>query len=143
MRKIIGKRNQTNILRKQKYLFFGLFIILPILTLSAFQNNEKLIFKIKYGVITAGEATLQISETNYEDSISCWRIFSLARTNSFFDKIYKVRDEIESVWDKKRLVSYKFSKNLKEGKYRQRRIHLYYPKQNLSFYLNMEIHNLF
>ncbi|MBC8385713.1 MAG: DUF3108 domain-containing protein [Candidatus Cloacimonetes bacterium] len=123
--------NHTNILRII-FLVSGLFLKLFLLS---FENDEKLIFKIKYGVITAGEASLTLSETAYRDSISCYKITSLANTNSFFDKIYKVRDVIESIWDKDKLVSHKFTKNLKEGKYRQRRTHLYYPEQNLSFYL--------
>ena len=119
----------------KRLIWEGFLFFITTFVLYGFQNNETLVFKIKYGMITAGEATLQISETNYQDSIPCWKIVSLARTNSFFDKIYKVRDKIESIWDRKKLVSYKFSKNLREGKYRQRRIHLYYPEQNLSFYL--------
>jgi len=113
-----------------------LIILLFSLNAFAFQIGEKLTFKIKYGMITAGEATLEINETVYHDSIECYYIKSLAKTNSFFDKIYKVRDKIESIWDKKKLVSYRFEKNLREGSYRQRRIHLYYPEQNLSYYLN-------
>ena len=119
----------------KKIFFFGFFLFTFSAILFGFQNNEKLVFKIKYGIVTAGEATLQISETVYDDSIPCWKILSLARTNSFFDKIYKVRDKIESIWDREKLISYKFSKTLEEGKYRQRRIHLYYPEQNFSFYL--------
>ncbi len=105
-----------------------------ILNLNAFQSGEKLIFNVKYGVISAGQATLQISETTYKDTIQCYLIESLSRTNSFFDNIYKVRDKIESIWDKNRLVTYKFTKKLREGKYRQHRIHFYYPDQNMTIY---------
>jgi len=118
------------------YLILFLISFFVSSSLNALQIGEKLTFKIKYGMITAGEATLELNETTYHDSIECYYIKSLAKTNSFFDKIYKVRDKIESIWDKKKLVSYRFEKNLKEGSYRQRRIHLYYPEQNLSYYLN-------
>ncbi len=117
----------------KKILIFG--ILLFSLKIFAFQIGEKLTFKIKYGLITAGEATLEMDERTYKDTIDCFYIESLAKTNSFFDKIYKVRDKIESYWHKEKLVSYRFEKNLREGSYRQRRIHLYYPEQNLSYYL--------
>ena len=114
--------------------YFLLILIFSFADLIAFQNGEKLIFKIKYGVISAGQASLQISEITYKDTIQCYFIESLSRTNSFFDKIYKVRDKIESIWDKNRMVTYKFTKKLREGKYRQHRIHFYYPDQNMTIY---------
>ena len=96
--------------------------------------GEKLTFQIKYGFIKAGEATLQINSHAYQDSVECYKIESLAKTNSFFDNIYKVRDKIESIWDKNDLVSLRFTKKLQEGSYRQYRIHFYYPEQNLTIY---------
>ncbi len=111
-----------------------LFILISIF-LNAFENGEKLTFKIKYGVISAGEATLKIKETTYKDTIECYKIESLVKTNSFFDKIYKVRDKMESIWEKRRLVTLRFTKKLKEGKYRQHRIHFYYPDLGFTIYI--------
>ncbi len=100
----------------------------------AFQPGEKLTFEIKYGIISAGEATLSIEESTYNDSIEVFRIQSKARTNSFFDRIYKVRDQLESIWRKRDLVALRFTKKLQEGSYRQHRIHFYYPEQNFTIY---------
>ena len=116
----------------KKYLIF--FFILISIFLNAFENGEKLTFKIKYGVISAGEATLKIKETTYKDTIECYKIESLVKTNSFFDKIYKVRDKMESIWEKRRLVALRFTKKLREGKYRQHRIHFYYPDLGFTIY---------
>lgn len=114
------------------------FIIPLIITfsiqLSAFEIGEKLTFDIKYGFIKAGEATLQINSHIYKDSTECYKIESLAKTNSFFDNIYKVRDRIESIWDKNKLVTLRFTKKLQEGSYRQYRIHFYYPELNFTIY---------
>jgi hypothetical protein len=96
---------------------------------------EKLTFQIKYGMITAGEATLEISQSTYNDSIPVYRIISRAETNSFFDTVYKVRDNIESIWDADNLVSLRFTKKLREGTYRQHRKHFYYPQNSLSVYM--------
>ncbi len=116
-------------------IYFLLILIFTFTDLKAFQTGEKLTFSIKYGIITAGQAVLEVSETVYHDTIDCYLIRSTSRTNSFFDTVFKVRDKIESVLDKKRFVSYKFTKKLKEGLYRQHRIHFYYPDQNFSLYL--------
>lgn len=109
--------------------------ILLISSLFSFTSNEKLVFDVKYGFITAAEATLQIQNYTYKDSIDCWLFSSSTKTKPFFDRIFKVRDRIESVVDKEKFISYKFEKKLQEGKYKQHRIHLYYPDQNFSFYL--------
>ncbi|MBT3754753.1 MAG: DUF3108 domain-containing protein [Candidatus Cloacimonetes bacterium] len=110
------------------------FVIIFSIQLSAFEIGEKLTFKIKYGIIKAGEATMQINNYIYQDSTECYKIESLAKTNSFFDNIYKVRDKIESIWDMNKLVTRRFTKKLQEGSYRQYRIHFYYPEQNFTIY---------
>jgi len=111
-----------------------LFFILILANMQAFQVGETLIFDVKYGMIKAGKATFTIEETTYWDTVSCYQIESLAKTNSFFDKFYKVRDRMESIWRKSDLSSLRFTKKLKEGKYRQHRIHFYYPEQGFTIY---------
>ena len=113
-------------------LFYLAFF--SIYSLFSLETDEKLTFDVKYGIITAGEAFLQIEQTTYKDSIPVLRIHSLAKTNSFFDKIYKVRDYFESIWSMKK-EALRFTKKLREGKYWQHRVHFYYPKQNLSVYV--------
>ena len=103
------------------------FIIIMAIHLPAFEIGEKLTFQIKYGFIKAGEATMQINNYIYQDSTECYKIESLAKTNSFFDNIYRVRDKIESIWDMNKHVTRRFTKKLQEGSYRQYRIHFYYP----------------
>ncbi|MCF7858512.1 MAG: DUF3108 domain-containing protein [Candidatus Cloacimonetes bacterium] len=104
------------------------------LNLFAFQEGEKLTFDISYGIINAGEASLKISSGFYQEVTPCYIIESRANTNSFFDNIYKVRDRIESIWDKNKFVTLRFTKKLQEGSYRQYRIHFYYPEQNFTIY---------
>ena len=102
---------------------------------SSFRNGEKLTFDIKYGIVTAGQATLEVQETTLRDSVEVYQITSRARTTSFFDRIFKVRDEIESIMDKETLLSHRFTKRLNEGRYQQYRIHFYYPEQGFSLYM--------
>ena len=103
--------------------------------LYSFMDGEKLTFDIKYGFIGAGQATLHAEEINYRDNIPAYKITSTARTNRFFDRIFKVRDEIESIMDKERLVSHQYTKRLEEGRYRQYRIHYYYPEHGYTHYM--------
>ncbi len=116
-----------------KGLFFG--------GIFCFETPEKLTFSLEYGLITAGEATLSISQESYSDflfnngdSIDVYKIVSTARSNDFFDVFYKVRDSIISVWDKEKKVPLEFSKVLSEGSYRQKRTHYYFHDKNLTLY---------
>jgi len=119
------------------------FVILILLYLTSsyltgYEIGEKLTFELSYGLIKAGNSTIEINSTVYQDSIDCVEISSLSKTNKFFDKIYKVRDRINSVWDSNENLSYRFSKKLHEGNYRQNRIHYYYPNQNLTVYMKKD-----
>jgi len=116
-----------------KKIIIFMFLIIG-LNSFALKSGEKLTFKIKYGIIGAGKATLELTETSYQDSVPSYLIQSEARTNKTFDKIYKVRDYMESVWRKEDLVALRFTKRLREGKYRQHRIHFYYPELNMTMY---------
>lgn len=84
-----------------------------------FSAGEKLIFSVQYGLITAGEATLEIRNIAEIDSIPCYRIVSDARTNSFFSKFYKVRDRYESYMDTTNLVSVRYEKHIREGDFKR------------------------
>lgn len=96
-------------------------------------DGEKLTFNIRYGVINAAEAVLEIKSSNLGNT-PVWLISSNAKTYSFFDSMFKVRDTVESWWEKENLRSLKFSKRLNEGKYQQHRIHTYNHADKTSTY---------
>src|SRR5690554_52477 len=125
--------------RNIKSAAFSLFVVILILLsrplYSSFMDGEKLTFDIKYGFIGAGQATLHVEDISYRDNTPAYKITSTARTNRFFDRIFKVRDEIESIMDKEKLVSYQYTKRLEEGRYRQYRIHYYYPEHGYTHYM--------
>lgn len=103
-----------------------------------FGVGERLKFEIKYGFISAGTATLSIPETVTERGYDCYRIVSLAESNSFFSAFFTVRDVAESYLDTRELVPRRFEKRLREGDYRAHDIVLFdhdrhvalYPKRN-------------
>lgn len=117
--------------------FYGLLIMIllaSVTSLFSFKDGEKLVFDVKYGFINAGQATLGVETTTFRDTVDVYQITSTARTNRFFDHFFKVRDEIESIMDKEGMYSHRFTKRLREGGYRQHRIHFYYPDQGFTIY---------
>jgi hypothetical protein len=113
---------------------FPVLLIFLAFPLFGLRSGEKLSFNIKYGLITAGSATLEVRDTTYQDTVRAWVFSSRARTNSVFDGVYMVRDHIESVWDRDRKVSVRFTKRLHEGRYRQWRVHEYNPGRASTYY---------
>jgi hypothetical protein len=109
------------------YLIIMLLITTSLFALP-FQDGEKLTYSIKYGIIKAGTATFEAKSSTYQNK-PVWHLCICAQTYPFFDPVYKIRDKIESWWDKKTLLPYKSSKQLHEGRYRQYRIH-YFDQAN-------------
>lgn len=81
-----------------------------------FGVGEKLTFSIRYGMIKAGTATMEVKSGGEGGSL---QISSSARSNSFFDVFFKVRDQITAWVDPVTLRSIRFQKNLNEGNYRK------------------------
>lgn len=108
----------------KKYIVFCLMLVALSLSAQVFMDGEKLTFNVKYGIINAAEATLEARTSVYQ-GVPVWHLSTNAKTHKFFDKIFKVRDRVESWWGKSNLLPYKFAKNLQEGNYRQHRVHIY------------------
>lgn len=117
----------------KKYIFLLLSLIYLNLNAVAFMDGEKLTFEVKYGLVNAAEATLEARTSAYQGK-PVWYLSTLAKTHPFFDKLFKVRDRVESWWSKDDLVPFKFAKNLQEGKYKQHRVHIYNHKAGTTTY---------
>src|SRR3989338_863019 len=85
---------------------------------KAFRVGEKLTYGIRWMGIYVGQGTLSVKEIMSLDGVEVYHIVSEARSNTFLDKIYKVRDEIHSYVDTKGLFSRKFTKKQREGNYK-------------------------
>ncbi len=86
---------------------------------NAFGVGEKLTFIIRYGFIKAGYATMAVpEEVTVRDSFPSYRIISRARSTKGFDLVFKVRDSVESIVDKRGFFSWRFTKKLREGSYK-------------------------
>jgi hypothetical protein len=84
-----------------------------------FGQGEKLVFSVQYGLVTAGEASLEVRNLATLEGRPCYRIVSDARTNDFFSKFYTVRDRYESYMDTTELYSLRYEKHIREGKFKR------------------------
>ncbi len=86
---------------------------------QAFDVGEKLTFAIRYGIIRAGTAVMEVRDlVTLEDSISAYHVITTARSSRGFDPFYKVRDEVETFLDVNGMFSWRFNKRLREGGYK-------------------------
>lgn len=100
----------------------------------AFGVGEKLSFEVKYGFISAGTATMEVMRLIEYENRPCYQIVTQARSNSFFSTFYKVEDRVESIMDATGLFSWRFEKNLREGKYRSDRKYSFDQRGNSVVY---------
>lgn len=91
----------------------------------AFGVGEKLQFDINYGFINAGSATMEVAALIDYNGRPAFQIVTRAQSNSFFSSFYRVDDRVESIIDAQGLYSWRFEKNLREGKYRADRMYAF------------------
>lgn len=84
----------------------------------AIAPGERLTFSVRYGVVKAGTAVLELEGPKSAGGREAYQITSTATSNQVFDKIFPVRDRIISVMDASTLESLYFEKHLREGKYK-------------------------
>ena len=86
---------------------------------AVYGPGERMVFKIGYGPINAGEGILEVLGLIEYKGRTCYHIQSKANSNRFFSSIYKVRDKITSYIDVETLYSHYFHKRLREGDYKK------------------------
>src|SRR5262245_32634768 len=91
--------------------------------------GEYLRFSVRYGIVSAGEAILEIPQVRQWHGRPVYTLVARAESNKFFSTFYKVRNRIESFWDTTGFYSRRFYENRREGGYReQNEIHFDYDK---------------
>ena len=84
-----------------------------------FSIGEELHYSAWFNFIRGGESTLQIANIDSIDGRVLFHIKSVTKSLPFFDRFYKVRDQMESWIDSEKYYSYRFKKSIHEGKYRK------------------------
>ena len=92
---------------------------LPKMNKNAFVRGETLKFRLHYGIIDAGIATLNVTE---EQKVLGGRktlhVVGLGSSKGAFDFFYRVRDRYETYIDEEALVPWVFSRRVNEGGYK-------------------------
>ncbi|MEL6591889.1 MAG: DUF3108 domain-containing protein [Bacteroidota bacterium] len=85
---------------------------------TTFQKGEFLKYRIHYGIITAGYATLKVEpKTYFFHNRPCHHIVMRGFTHSGFDWFYRVRDVYETYFDETALVPWRFNRHIVEGNF--------------------------
>jgi len=103
-----------------------------------FQPGEKMHYVLKYGAISAGAATLEVHDMEEIQGVEAYHFVMTARSNSFIDIFFKVRDRIDSYADAGMNHSLYYKKDQKEGRTRRNiRVDFDWEK-NESTYVNFD-----
>ncbi len=87
-------------------------------TNSAFQPGEVLKFRIHYGFVDAGEATLEVlPDVKQFAGRNCYHVVGSGKSVGAFDWFFKVRDRYESVLDTQAIIPWFFVRRVNEGGY--------------------------
>lgn len=81
--------------------------------------GEFLKFSVRYGIISAGDAYLEIPSVRNFKGRPVFTLVARAESNDFFSAFYKVRNRIESFWDTTGYFSRRFYENRREGGYHE------------------------
>lgn len=84
-----------------------------------FQPGEKLLFELKWEIVSAGHAILQVLPMEDFQGQPAYHFEMTAKTNKFLDRIYKVRDRINAYVDKDMTHSVFYSQRQREGDYKR------------------------
>ena len=88
-------------------------ILLYICILIGFEN-ETLSYDLNFMGMNAGESILSIKKSVVGES-SVYHLTSITKTNSFLDKIYKIRDQINVILDASDFSIQRVEKKMNEG----------------------------
>lgn len=95
--------------------------------------GEECVFRIGYGPISAGEASLRVESLTEYFGRPVYHIRTRARSNRFFSAFFKVRDQADSYVDADSLFSRYFSKHLREGSY-ERDVEIHFDHKDRKAY---------
>jgi len=93
---------------------------LPLKKEVPFQEGEVLSYRLRYGFITAAEATIKVLNSDLKfDNRPTYKLTVDAQTSGTFDVFYKIRDHYDSYIDKTDLLPYFYQENIREASYRR------------------------
>ena len=103
---------------KRLILFCALLASLLQADKHPFTVGETLKYDLKVNVIKAGHAKLQVIGEEIVDENQTYHIKYTVKSNRYVDRLFYVRDQVDSWLDKKGLFTHRLIKNIREGSYR-------------------------
>ena len=92
---------------------------LPVINNVAFKRGEQLSYRMHYGIIDAGVATLSITDESKEFAgRKTLHVVGLGVSKGAFDFFFKVRDRYETYLDEKSIIPWLFVRRVNEGGYK-------------------------
>jgi len=82
--------------------------------------GEQLRFRLAYGLVPAGEATMRVEGPVDHGGRPCWRLSADVVTSPLVSSLYRVRDRLETLADTTTLACLRSRVSLQEGGYRER-----------------------
>lgn len=117
-----------------KKLFFLFFLNVSVVFSQnrnkAFHPGEFLKYKISYGLLNAGYATLQLEETVWNKR-ELYHVKGLGWSTGMVDVFFHVEDDYQSYFDKKTLKPARFIRKIREGGYTKDK-EIYFNFNNLK-----------
>ncbi len=87
---------------------------------ESFSTGEVLTYRVHWGLVNAGEAVMQISDTHFTvNDRPCYKIDVFGSTTGLVDVAIRVRDNWGAYVDTSSIVPHKAYRYIQEGKYRK------------------------
>jgi hypothetical protein len=88
-------------------------------TVAAFQTGERLIYHLRWTIVPAGEAVLEVGPKESVDGRQAYRFTLTARSNAVLDAFYKVRDRVDAWMDSGLHQTVGYRKKQREGSHKR------------------------
>ncbi len=90
--------------------------------LRPFQMGERLVYKVSYMGIPAGEAVMEVSKKIQFKGREAYHIISTVESNDFISVFYPVKDRVESFVDTEEFYSHYIKINQRQGRKRREKV---------------------
>ncbi|MBF0449354.1 MAG: DUF3108 domain-containing protein [Candidatus Magnetomorum sp.] len=106
--------------------------------ISAFYPGEKLTYRLKWGFIPAGQSVLEVLPYETINGYQSFHFQLKAKTNTFVDKFYQVRDQIDAYASIDMKHSVHYQKSVREGRTKRDVIVLFDSTKKFVQYSNFD-----
>jgi hypothetical protein len=104
---------------------------LPTVSQDAFNIGEKLTYRLHYGFVDAGEATVEVKATDYTRlGRDMYHVVGKGKSLGAFNWFFKVNDRYESYVDQQSLVPWRFVRRVEEGKFKKSQDYVFYQHKS-------------